>query len=82
MTSKLTLTIEKNTIRLAKTYAQKKGESLSRLIENYLKIVVSKDDSKDELSPTIKRLQGSVKVPKNFNYKKILEEEIGKKYWK
>jgi len=34
ITTKLTLTIEKDIIRLAKTYANKKGRSLSKLIEN------------------------------------------------
>ncbi|MEO6869719.1 MAG: DUF6364 family protein, partial [Ginsengibacter sp.] len=37
MTTKLTLTIEDKVISSAKKYAQKKGKSLSHLVENYLK---------------------------------------------
>ncbi len=40
MTTKLTLTIEQDVIKTAKIYAQKKGRSLSDLIENYLKTLV------------------------------------------
>ena len=76
MTTKLTLTIERDIIGLAKTYAHKKGRSLSELIENYLKTLVTKDNSKEEFSPTVKRLLGSVKAPKNFDYKRTLAEEI------
>ena len=80
MTTKLTLTIEQDVIKTAKTYAQKKGRSLSELIENYLKTLVSKDKYSDDLSPRVKRLVGSVKLPKDFDYKKTLEEEIIKRH--
>ncbi len=82
MTTKLTLTVEKDIIDLAKVYANKKGRSLSDLIENYLKTLVQKDNSKNELSPNVKRLLGSVKAPKDFDYKKELESVLNKKYSK
>jgi len=80
MTTKLTLTIEQDVIKTAKTYAHKKGKSLSELIENYLKTLVNKEKGSKEISPKVKRLVGSVKLPKNFDYKKTLEEEIIKKH--
>lgn len=80
MTTKLTLTVEKDIIDLAKVYANKKGRSLSDLIENYLKTLVQKDNSKNELSPNVKKLLGSVKAPKNFDYKRELESVLTKKY--
>ena len=82
MTTKLTLTIEKDIISHAKNYANKKGRSLSELIENYLKAIVARDVSKHEFSPAVKRLLGSVKAPKGFDYKRTLEEEINLKYSK
>lgn len=82
MTTKLTLTIEQDVIKTAKTYAQSKGRSLSELIENYLKTLVTKGKGPDELSPRLKRLVGVVKLPKDFDYKKTLEEEIFKKHGK
>lgn len=83
MTTKLTLTINDSVIKSAKIYAQKKGRSLSELIENYLTLV-SKTETKEDvvLSPRIKRLKGSVKVPDDFDYKETLRQEIIKKHLK
>lgn len=82
MTTKLTLTVEKDVIELAKVYANKKGRSLSDLIESYLKTLVQKDNNKNDLSPNVKRLLGSVKAPKGLDYKKELENGLNKKYSK
>jgi hypothetical protein len=82
MTTKLTLTIEQDVIRTAKSYAQKKGRSLSDLVENYLKTLATKDSSSEELSPRVKRLVGAVKLPKDFSYKQALQEGIQKKHGK
>ncbi len=82
MTTKLTLSIEQEVIKTAKTYAQAKGRSLSDLIENYLRTLSGKEPDNEELSPKISKLVGSVKLPKNYNYKKNLSEEINKKFSK
>ncbi|MDP1725393.1 MAG: DUF6364 family protein [Bacteroidota bacterium] len=82
MTSKLTLSIEQNVIKTAKTYAKKKGCSLSELIENYLKTLVGKEKNSGDLSPRVKRLVGAIKLPENFDYKKTLEAGILKKHGK
>jgi hypothetical protein len=39
MDTKLTLTIEKEVIEIAKEYAKEKGQSLSEMVENYFKFV-------------------------------------------
>lgn len=39
MNTKLTLTIEKEVIDIAKEYAKEKGQSLSEMVENYFKFV-------------------------------------------
>jgi len=82
MTTKLTLTVEKEVIELAKIYAGKKGRSLSDLIETYLKTLVQKEVNPKELSPNVKKLLGSVKVTKGFDYKKELEAALTTKYSK
>ncbi|WKN42377.1 DUF6364 family protein [Tunicatimonas pelagia] len=41
MNTKLTLTIEKEIIEIAKKYAKEKGQSLSEMVENYLKFVTA-----------------------------------------
>ena len=80
MNTKLTLTLEKEVIEIAKKYAKQKGQSLSELVENYFKLLTK--DSKTEmveLSPKVKSLRGILKVDKNFDHKKFLEKEIIKK---
>jgi uncharacterized protein DUF6364 len=79
MTTKLTLTIEERVIKTAKKYAQKKGRSLSGLIENYLKALASEDPLTGDMTPRVRRLRGSIKLPANFDYKKAVEESISKK---
>ena len=80
MTTKLTLTIEERVIKTAKKYAQKKGRSLSGLIENYLKALASEDSLASEMTPRVRRLRGSIKLPANFDYKKAIGESISKKH--
>ena len=85
MSTKLTLTIDKSVIEEAKQYAKSQGRSLSKLIEEYLKSISSKDANRNdlELSPITKSLFGSVKIKsEGFDYKKILEDEILKKHLK
>ena len=79
MTSKLTLTIGEEVISSAKKYAQKKGKSLSNLVENYLKSISSKETDINSLSPKVTKLMGIIKLPENFNYKDQLSDLLSKK---
>ncbi len=80
MQTKLTITLEKSIIEQAKTYAKEKGRSLSELIENYLKVVLDDNQKDIKISASIKKLQGSVKLPDDFDYKKELSKSIGQKH--
>jgi len=82
MNTKLTLTIEKEVIEIAKVYAKEKGQSLSDLVENYFKLITNERRAlkTEELSPRIRRLRGIIKHEGELNYKKILKEELTKKY--
>ena len=80
MQTKLTITIEKSIIEQAKSYAKNKGRSLSELIENYLKVVLEDNEKTVKLSPSIKKLKGSVKLPDNYEYKKELINILSEKY--
>lgn len=81
MNTKLTLTIEQSVIEKAKSYARKKERSLSDLIENYLKAITNEEPvQKIEISPTVKSLRGSFKIPNDFDYKKELTDLLSKKY--
>ena len=80
MNTKLTLTIEQAIIERAKSYAKENNRSLSDIVENYLKAITKEVKTEDDLSPLIKSLQGSFKIPKSFNYKDELSKELSKKY--
>ncbi|HCN84692.1 MAG TPA: hypothetical protein DIT07_13900 [Sphingobacteriaceae bacterium] len=81
MNTKLTLTIEETVVKKAKIYAKKKGDSLSGMIENYLKAVTAHTDLDSiKLTPVVKSLKGSFKAPAKFDYKKELTKELSKKH--
>ena len=80
MQTKLTLTLEQSIIEQAKLYAKDKGRSLSELIENYLKVVLEDNQQRVKLSPSIKKLKGTIKLPEDFDYKKDLTESLSAKY--
>ena len=82
MTTKLTLTIEDNVISSAKKYAQRKGKSLSHLVENYLKLIGTKDTGTYVISPKVSKLRGIIKLPNDFDYKTELSNALSKKYIK
>jgi BioD-like phosphotransacetylase family protein len=82
--TKLTLTVSEEVIEKAKRYAQRKGRSLSDIVENYLRLLVatSKEDKTKGLTPLSKSLKSSFKAPKGFSYKEELSESLTKKYRK
>ena len=81
MNTKLTLTIEQSIIEKAKKYARERERSLSDLIENYLKALTNEQVvEEEELSPTVKSLRGSFKLPNDFEYKKDLTDRLSEKY--
>lgn len=81
MNTKLTLTIEKSVIEKAKDFAEKNGQSLSHVVENYLRSVTQDSlQEKPVLTPVVKSLKGSITPPKKFDYKKELQKALQKKY--
>lgn len=82
MNTKLTLTIEKEIIEIAKAYAKDKGQSLSEMVENYFKFVTveRKKIKEQQLSPKVRKLRGIIKTDTPLDYKEILTEELSKKY--
>lgn len=82
MNTKLTLVLEQEIIQKAKDYAKQKNRSLSNIIENYLKSLTKEEVKKDTLkvSPIVKSLRGSFKLPKDFDYKEELIKAIEKKH--
>ena len=79
MNTKLTLTIDDSVISVAKKYAKNKGKSLSDIVENYL-MTLTTSESKEEISPKITNLMGTIKLPADFDYKNALTKGLEKKY--
>ncbi|MFK7972579.1 MAG: DUF6364 family protein [Bacteroidia bacterium] len=78
MNTKLTLTLEKEVIAIAKEYAKEKGQSLSEMVENYFKLitVTRREIEPEQLSPRIRRLRGIIKSNEKLDYRQILTEKI------
>ena len=79
MTTKLTLTVEKEVIERAKSYAKKSGRSLSEIIEQYLDTITA-DSKQHAVSPKLKKLIGVVKLPKGFDERKELQSYLENKH--
>lgn len=79
MTTKLTLTVEKDVIERAKAYAKVSGRSLSELIEQYLE-TITQENYTQPISPRLKKLIGAVKPPNDFDEKKELQNYFEKKH--
>ena len=87
MKTKLTLVVEDEVIYNAKIYAKKKEESLSSLVENYLKAVSEssklknpkKSNSKKAIS-LIEKYRGIISLPDDYDYKKEIGLYLLKKY--
>lgn len=86
MKTKLTLSLEKEVIEQAKLYAKGTGRSLSEMVENYFKRLIEKQSNKNpkdeykDIHPNVKKLIGRVKLPENFDEKKVKEEHFKEKY--
>ena len=84
MDTKLTLKLDKFVIDKAKDYALTHKRSLSRIIESYLRSLVSKKDPKDsddiEISPFVKSMTTGVNIPADFDYKKEYGDYLTQKY--
>jgi hypothetical protein len=81
MDAKLTLNMDREVAGKAKKYARSKGRSLSDLVEDYLRFLTRQMESEElNLSPKVKSLLGSIKVPEEFDYKKELPDSLNHKY--
>ena len=70
MKTKVTLDIDPNLIKQAKSYAKKNKVSLSVLIENYLSLLTKKSEVISEISPLVESLTGVICLKKD-DYKNV-----------
>jgi len=80
--AKLTLSLDRKTIESAKKYAQKRGKSVSKIVQDYLSSI-SKNESKPSkmaIGPVTQELHGALKGKVAMDYKLDIAEYIEKKY--
>ncbi len=80
MQTKLTLSIESDVIEQAKEYARQQHRSLSNMVENYLKLVVRKDSSTEEITPIVASLSGILPPDAADNFREEYTDYLEKKY--
>lgn len=79
MKAKLTLTIEKDMIKMAKRFAESSGMSLSQLTEDFFKSLTSKKMS-NEVSHPIMNLRGSISAHQVEDWQDDYSQHLMKKY--
>ena len=89
MKTKLTLVMEDEVIYSAKKYAKNKEQSLSSLVENYLKAIAlgqtneksaHRDDKK--IKSPIEKYRGIIQLPPDYDFKKQVGHYLLEKYIK
>lgn len=76
MDTKLTLKLNNEIIEQAKKYAKSQKLSLSKMIENYLAAVISKNQPKEfKISPLVESLTGVIQLDEKKKYSDFLSEK-------
>ncbi len=79
MATKLTLTLDKETIKIAKEYAKRNNISLSGIVELYFKVLSS--NARDyRISPITRELSGIASLSTTKSDKELLEEALNKRF--
>ncbi len=81
MSGKLTLSIDKKVVAMAKQYAAAQGRSLSNLVEEYLKSLATHtaEGSSGSDDPLVRELWGSVPYKTDLTDKELLHKARMKK---
>lgn len=80
MNAKLTLKLNSKIIKEAKIYAKETNTSLSKLIENYLAAITTKDTQKRKVNPVVKSLTGIITLDDKKDYRKAYTNYLIEKY--
>jgi hypothetical protein len=77
METKLTLKLDQRVIKSAKEYAENNNRSLSKLVEDYFRNLLSENIQEDEYPPLIKKLSGIIS---ENDLKKLSKDDDRVKY--
>lgn len=75
MTTNLIIEVDNSLLESLNQYAKSKGRTVSEILEGQLRKLVQ-TQSRRKATPVSSKLRGVVKLPKDFDYKKELEERI------
>ncbi|MBI4876490.1 MAG: toxin-antitoxin system protein [Acidobacteria bacterium] len=71
---KLTLSVDESVVSRAKSYARRRGTSVSKLVENYLKTLAAPAESGED-PPILRSLRGILKKGDREAYRKHLADK-------
>lgn len=80
MNTKLTLSINSTVIDKAKKNLQTKDRSLSRLIEDYFRLLIDTKTKQTPRSPVVEELTGIARLNKSLDEKDIMAQYLLEKY--
>ena len=63
MQAKLTLSLDRDVIEHAKEFSRSHRKSLSKMVENYLRLVVGRQDTSDDIDSVVAGLMGAAAAP-------------------
>lgn len=80
MTTKLTLSIEKQTVKDIKRLAKDEGTSVSAMFERFARSVTQKRRKSGELGPATRKASGMLKLPRGKSDRQVLEEALMERF--
>lgn len=81
MKTKVNLTIEKETLKKVKLYAEEHQVSVSSMVEEYFeKLIKPEEEIKTDLFKIVDELNSTVIYPESFDFKKEYRKAKAKKY--
>lgn len=80
MSDKSAIYFDDELITKAKIYAKKKGISLSKLIENYLRFIIESENKDPEITPVVKSISGILDISNVKDIEKEYKKHLIKKY--
>ena len=77
METKLTLILDQSVIQSVKKYAETNNRSLSKLVEDYFRNLISENETPKHFSPLVEELSGVIleKDLRNLDYVNYLEQK-------
>lgn len=72
--SKLTLSVDEEVVERAKRYARRRGTSVSRLVEGYLKCI-TRPEEEPERAPVLRSIRGLLRKGTLEDYRRHLAEK-------